>query len=46
VTVDQVAETIFAHPTFSEAFKEATEDAMGEAIHLPPRKILRIAAGV
>jgi dihydrolipoamide dehydrogenase len=39
-----LAEMIFAHPTLSEAVKEAAEDAFGSALHLPPRKITRIAA--
>jgi len=40
-----LAETVFAHPTFSEALKEAGEDALGAAIHLPPRKVVQITAG-
>ena len=39
-----LAEMIFAHPTLSEAVKEAAEDAFQSALHLPPRKITRIAA--
>jgi dihydrolipoamide dehydrogenase len=35
-TLDDIAETIHAHPTLSEAFREAALDARGEAIHLPP----------
>jgi hypothetical protein len=31
-----VAEVIHAHPTLSEAFREAVLDAKGEAIHIPP----------
>ena len=42
--VHDVAETVFAHPTISEAFKEAAEDALGAALHLPPRKVLRVKA--
>ncbi len=38
-----LAEMIFAHPTLSEAVKEAAEDAFQSAMHLPPRKITRIA---
>ena len=45
VTVADVAETVFAHPTVAEAFKEAAEDALGRAVHLPPRKVLRVPAG-
>ena len=43
-TTHDLAQTIFAHPTISEAIKESAEDALGAAVHLPPRKILRIAA--
>ena len=32
-----VAETIHAHPTFSEGIKEAAEDVLGEAIHVPKK---------
>ncbi len=46
VQVTDVAETVFAHPTISEALKEATEDALAMALHLPPRKVLRMAAEV
>ncbi|MFB6190773.1 MAG: hypothetical protein ABEJ91_04350 [Candidatus Nanohaloarchaea archaeon] len=31
--LDDVANTIHAHPTFPEAFQEACEDAKGESIH-------------
>ncbi len=44
-SVQDVAETVFAHPTISESIKEAAEDALGLGLHLPPRKILRVAAG-
>jgi dihydrolipoamide dehydrogenase len=46
VTVEDVAETVFAHPTISEAIKEAAEDALYAGIHLPPRKVMRAVAGV
>ncbi len=46
VTLRDVAETVWAHPTISEAIKEAAEDALGVGLHLPPRKVLRIAAAV
>ena len=39
-----LGEMIFAHPTLSEAVKEAAEDSFQSALHLPPRKIIRIAA--
>jgi dihydrolipoamide dehydrogenase len=44
VSLRDVAETVWAHPTISEAIKEAAEDALGVGLHLPPRKVLRIAA--
>lgn len=44
--VHDVAEAVFAHPTMSESIKEAAEDAMQMALHLPPRKVLRVAATV
>lgn len=43
-TATNVAETVFAHPTISEAVKEAAEDSLGMGLHLPPRKIHRLAA--
>jgi dihydrolipoamide dehydrogenase len=46
VTVKELSEVIFAHPTMSEAIKEAAEDAMSEALHLPAKKILRVPADV
>lgn len=46
VSVQEVAETVFAHPTISESIKEAAEDALAMGLHLPPRKVLRVAAGV
>ena len=46
VSMHDVAETVFAHPTISEAIKEAAEDALGAALHLPPRKIIRHVVGV
>ena len=45
VTVHELAEVVFAHPTIGESVKEAAEDALGMALHIPPRKILRVAAG-
>lgn len=35
---EELAEMIFAHPTLSEAVKEAAEDTFLRAIHLPPQK--------
>jgi len=46
VSVQDVAETVWAHPTISEAIKESAEDALGMGLHLPPRKIFRVPAGV
>jgi dihydrolipoamide dehydrogenase len=45
VTVQQLAEVVYAHPTLSESIKEAAEDALGMALHLPPRKVLLATAG-
>jgi dihydrolipoamide dehydrogenase len=45
-SVQDVAETIFAHPTISESLKESAEDALSSGLHLPPRKVLRIAGVV
>jgi dihydrolipoamide dehydrogenase len=36
-TLEDVAETVHAHPTLSEAVREAVLDARGEAVHIPPR---------
>jgi len=44
IKVAELAEIIFAHPTISESIKEAAEDALGMALHAPPRKVLRVAA--
>ncbi len=43
-SVRQLEEVIFAHPTLSESLKEAAGDALGMALHLPPRKIGRVTA--
>ncbi len=37
-TIEIVADGIAAHPTLSEAFKEAGLVALGRVIHLPPRR--------
>jgi len=39
-----LGEMIFAHPTLGEAVKEAAEDSLQQALHLPPRKAVRIMA--
>jgi dihydrolipoamide dehydrogenase len=46
VKVHDVADTVFAHPTISEAFKEAAEDALSMGLHQPPKKVIRVAAMV
>jgi dihydrolipoamide dehydrogenase len=46
VSMRDVAETVWAHPTISEAIKEAAEDALGMGLHLAPRKVMRLAAAV
>ena len=45
VSVREAAETVMAHPTVSEALHEAAADAIGAALHLPPRKMIRVTAG-
>ncbi|HOV33895.1 MAG TPA: dihydrolipoyl dehydrogenase [Candidatus Hydrogenedens sp.] len=37
-TVEELVETIFTHPTLSEALMEASEDYYGMSIHTPPKK--------
>ena len=44
LSVREVADVVYAHPTISESLKEAAEDSLGEALHLPPRKVIRIGA--
>lgn len=44
-SMQDVAETVWAHPTISEAIKESAEDALNMGLHLPPRKIIRAAVG-
>ncbi len=39
-----LGEMIFAHPTLSEAVKEAAEDVYEQALHLPLRKVVQMAA--
>lgn len=38
LTIEQIGETIHAHPTLAEAFWEAVMDAKREAIHILPHK--------
>ncbi len=40
----ELGEMIFAHPTISEAVKEAAEDSFEKALHMPPRKITTLVA--
>lgn len=42
----ELADVVFAHPSISEGLKEASEDALGAALHLPPRKIMRVKVAV
>ena len=44
VSVADMVEVVMAHPTISEVLHEAAEDALGMALHLPPRKVMRIKA--
>lgn len=46
VSMHDVAETVWAHPTISEAIKESAQDALGMGLHLPPRKIIRVPVDV
>jgi dihydrolipoamide dehydrogenase len=46
VSMHDVAETVWAHPTISEAIKESAEDALNMGLHLPPRKIIRAPVAV
>lgn len=39
-----LAEMVFAHPTIGEAVKEAAEDCFRQALHLPPRKTVKLMA--
>ena len=42
VSPEKIKETIFAHPTFSEAIHESILGLSKEALHLPPGTNLRI----
>ena len=35
--ISELAETIFTHPTYSEAISEAAEEWLGGAVHVPPK---------
>ncbi|NLX06222.1 MAG: dihydrolipoyl dehydrogenase [Phycisphaerae bacterium] len=41
VSVEEMAEVVFAHPTISEGLKEGAEDALSMALHMAPRKVVR-----
>jgi dihydrolipoamide dehydrogenase len=41
-----LGEMIFAHPTIGEAMKEAAEDVFSQALHLPPRQVVKVAGDV
>jgi dihydrolipoamide dehydrogenase len=41
-TAAEATEIVFAHPSMSEAIREAIEDSMGEALHAPPRELRSI----
>jgi len=38
ITVDEVVNTIYGHPTYSEAIFEAFADVLGEAVHIPKKR--------
>lgn len=42
----ELAEVVWAHPTISEAIKEAAEDSLGMGLHLPPRKVIPVPAEI
>ena len=46
LTAHELADVVFAHPTMSESLKESAEDALGMALHLRPRKVLKVVADV
>ncbi len=37
ITAEEIADIIHGHPTYSEAFMEATADSLGRCLHLPKR---------
>jgi len=42
IKVKDLIEIVFAHPTMSEGLHEAAEDALKMALHLPPKKVMRV----
>ncbi len=45
-TIETIAYSIQAHPTLAESLKEAALDALGEVVHMPPKKKPLVGAGV
>ena len=41
ITVHELAETVHAHPTYSEVLAEAAADALNKAVHLPAKKVAK-----
>ena len=39
ITLEEAAEYVHGHPTYSEAFMEACADALGKCIHLPKKTV-------
>ena len=37
-TIDELISTIHSHPTVTETMREAALDALGRAVHIPPRR--------
>ena len=37
ITVNELAEIVHAHPTFSEAMMEAANGILGKCVHLPKK---------
>ena len=38
MTLDEIVATIHSHPTVTESVRECALDALGRAVHIPPRK--------
>ena len=38
MTLDEIIATIHSHPTVTETMRECALDALGRAVHIPPRK--------
>lgn len=38
MTLDEIAATIHSHPTVTESLRECALDALGRAVHIPPKK--------